>query len=78
MRVRFVTAAVTRASVGAVFGAMQIPVAGQAALGPAAKAPVMAGLRTADGHPDLQGTYDVATLKPLDLRSAGLAQRTPV
>ncbi len=30
--------------------------------------------RTADGHPDLQGTYDVATMTPLE-RPAGLGSR---
>jgi hypothetical protein len=30
--------------------------------------------RTADGHPDLQGTYDVATMTPLE-RPAGLGNR---
>ena len=30
--------------------------------------------RMADGHPDLQGTYDLATLTPLE-RPAGLKRR---
>src|SRR5205814_5767671 len=30
--------------------------------------------RTADGHPDLQGVYDVATMTPLE-RPAGLGDR---
>src|SRR2546421_11865176 len=28
--------------------------------------PFSATLRTADGHPDLQGTYDIATMTPLE------------
>jgi hypothetical protein len=40
---------------------------------PAAPAPAgpAAGARTADGHPDLQGTYDVATMTPVE-RPAGV------
>jgi hypothetical protein len=35
-----------------------------------------AGLpRTADGHPDLQGTYDVATMTPVE-RPAGVSSLT--
>jgi hypothetical protein len=46
------------------------PIAAQAprAGAPAAKAPLP---RTADGHPDLQGTYDVATMTPVE-RPAGV------
>jgi hypothetical protein len=45
-------------------------VAGQAAR-PATQIPhAYAPPRTADGHPDLQGTYDIATLTPLE-RAAG-------
>jgi hypothetical protein len=44
-------------------------VAALSILGAHAAGPPMA--RTADGHPDLQGTYDVATLTPLE-RPAGL------
>ncbi len=42
-----------------------VPVAGQTS-GPAKK-PIAGGIpRTADGHPDLQGTYDLGTLTPLE------------
>jgi len=41
------------------------------AFGQAARKPATASMpRTADGHPDLQGTYDVGTLTPLE-RAAG-------
>ena len=70
MRERFV------ASIGAVVVAVAAvwltpaSVAGQAAR-PAAQTPhAYAPPRTADGHPDLQGTYDIATLTPLE-RAAG-------
>lgn len=47
------------------------PLAAQAAR-PAAKPAVKSALpRTADGHPDLQGTYDVATMTPVE-RPAGV------
>lgn len=38
--------------------------------------PVAAGPRTADGHPDLQGVYDVATLTPLERPAAFGIQQT--
>src|SRR5277367_6167142 len=44
---------------------MPVGVAGQVATAHAGGAP-----RTPDGHPDLQGTYDIATLTPLE-RPAG-------
>src|SRR5260221_10029566 len=51
-------------------GAGLVPAAGQAPAraANAAKTPPLP--RTPDGHPDLQGTYDVATLTPLE-RTAG-------
>jgi hypothetical protein len=48
---------------------MPASVAGQAAR-PAAQTHAYVAPRTADGHPDLQGTYDIATLTPLE-RAAG-------
>ena len=68
MRVRYVTFAVTAAIVAAAVGAWQTPAEGQVAARPATQSP--ASLRTADGHPDLQGTYDLATLTPLDRPAA--------
>ncbi len=49
-----------------------VSVSGQAPAAPPAKKPAMAGgvPRLADGHPDLQGTYDLGTLTPLE-RAAG-------
>ena len=41
-----------------------IPLTGQAPAKPAAKPSAIP--RTADGHPDLQGTYDLATLTPVE------------
>ena len=35
------------------------------------------GPRTSDGHPDLQGTYDLATITPLERRSGQNAVLTP-
>jgi hypothetical protein len=49
---------------------LQVPAAGQAPARPAAKAPAAQAGRTPDGHPDLQGTYDVATLTPLERPAA--------
>src|SRR6266498_2379437 len=46
-------------------------VAGQSATRTPGGASTSALPRTPDGHPDLQGTYDVATLTPLE-RPAGL------
>src|SRR6266850_8190810 len=63
---------VNRLAVLAVVGAavcVAPNVAGQA--GPNAKQPAAGGIpRMPDGHPDLQGTYDLATLTPLQ-RAAG-------
>ncbi|HEY7187216.1 MAG TPA: hypothetical protein VH436_11750 [Vicinamibacterales bacterium] len=60
MRARVVTAAVALAL--AVVWATPMIVTGQAPK-PAAKSPIP---RLADGHPDLQGTYDLATLTPVE------------
>src|SRR6478735_226457 len=54
--------AMALAALMAVLSSTQAPVAGQAP----AKVPAPAIARTADGHPDLQGTYDIATLTPLE------------
>jgi hypothetical protein len=60
MRQRFLALAALSALLGA------LPAAAQNA-----KATAKTGLRrTADGHPDLQGTYDLATITPLE-RAAG-------
>src|SRR5262245_18499577 len=65
-------AAVVIAGVPASFS---IPVAAQAQKASAQKAapaaktpakPVAAVRRTADGHPDLSGTYDIATITPIE------------
>src|SRR5438093_6868257 len=51
--------------------AIPLLVAALAAQTPAKKPAAAAGIpRTADGHPDLQGTYDLGTLTPLE-RAAG-------
>src|SRR4249920_2742637 len=47
-----------------------VRVDGQAAKAPAPAAAKRAIPRLADGHPDLQGTYDLATLTPVE-RAAG-------
>jgi hypothetical protein len=68
MRDRFVALVVAVAI--AVVWLTPVPVAAQPAR-PAAQAPhAYVPPRTADGHPDLQGTYDIATLTPLE-RAAG-------
>src|SRR4051812_7269912 len=49
-----------------------VDIAGQTASAPARKpAPAVAGgvPRLADGHPDLQGTYDLGTITPLERRA---------
>jgi hypothetical protein len=51
------------AALTAVLSSTQAPVSGQAS---SSKATASAIPRTADGRPDLQGTYDVATLTPLE------------
>jgi hypothetical protein len=65
MRERFLTLLTVLAVVIAVVSVAPVDVAGQATAGPARK-PTAGGLpRMPDGHPDLQGTYDLATLTPL-------------
>src|ERR1700704_1867355 len=54
--------------------AAQAPVKAAAAT-PATPARVSAIKRAADGHPDLQGTYDVATMTPVE-RPAGVKSLT--
>jgi len=67
MRERFLTFVGVAAAV-AVVSIGGVRVAGQPA---AARKPMAAGVpRLADGHPDLQGTYDLGTLTPLE-RTAG-------
>ena len=48
---------------------MPVGVDGQAAKAPAPAASKRAIPRLADGHPDLQGTYDLATLTPVERRA---------
>jgi hypothetical protein len=57
-------------------GAAPAPSSGQAA-GKPATAPARTSTikRAADGHPDLQGTYDVATMTPVE-RPAGVKSLT--
>jgi len=49
--------------------AATVPLAGQAGGVPAKKPAAGAIPRMADGHPDLQGTYDLATLTPMERRA---------
>ena len=67
MRTRVLTVAIALAGLGAV--TIDSPVAGQAQ----SRTPRSASgvPRTADGRPDLQGTYDLATLTPVE-RPAGM------
>src|SRR6202166_1991392 len=62
MRQRFVTLTLALASTIAVVSLTPARIAGQA---PRGAARPYAPPRTPDGHPDLQGTYDLATLTPL-------------
>ena len=74
MRTRLITSAGALAVAVAVATSWSARVAGQAPAParaatparPAAQAKPPMNPRTADGHPDLQGTYDVATLTPLE------------
>jgi hypothetical protein len=59
---RFISAASTVGMALGLLSLAALPVAGQVT-GIAAKYDV---LRTPDGHPDLQGTYDLATMTPLE------------
>ena len=63
------SAALAAAAVSYATGAVQAQAAGPAAAQPAAAKPGAAKpaiKRTADGHPDLQGLYDVATMTPVE------------
>ena len=65
MRIKIVTG-LTLAGTLATAWLMATPLAGQAAR-PAATTSVKSGIaRTADGHPDLTGIYDLATLTPVE------------
>ena len=69
MRDRFLTRLAILAAVVTVVSVAPVDVAGQA--GAPSKKPAAGGIpRMPDGHPDLQGTYDLATLTPL-VRPAG-------
>src|SRR5437867_375715 len=61
------------AAVG-IAGLSLIAAAGQSSV-PAKKATTAAIRRLADGHPDLQGTYDLATLTPVGRRAGADARR---
>src|SRR5215472_2554292 len=66
MRQRFVVSAS-----GAVLAALLLtPVSPMAAQSPKPATKTHSVRRMADGHPDLQGTYDLATITPLE-RAAG-------
>ena len=69
MRNQLVTFGVI-AAVAAVVSVTHVDIAGQTAA-PVKKPVALAGgvPRLADGHPDLQGTYDLGTLTPLERRS---------
>src|SRR3954471_5208179 len=69
MRNRFLTAAGFAVAI-AVVSLMPVRVDGQAVPKAAAPAAKRAVPRTPDEHPDLQGTYDLATLTPVE-RPAG-------
>jgi hypothetical protein len=60
-----VTAATLAGTIAVVVSLMAMPLSGQAAK-PVATGAKSAIPRTADGKPDLQGTYDVATLTPVE------------
>ena len=62
MRNRFIFAASTVGMALALISLTALPVAGQVTK-TAAKSDLP---RTPDGHPDLQGTYDLATMTPLE------------
>src|SRR5436190_16722364 len=73
MRARLMTTAGVLAVALGVVAVWSTGVAGQAQSGrpaaatrAAAPAKPLVNPRTADGHPDLQGVYDVATLTPLE------------
>ena len=66
MRGRILTAAWTLAFALAVAALLTAPAAGQAPARAAGTAKASALLRTPDGHPDLQGVYDIAWITPLE------------
>jgi len=66
MRGRILTAAGTLALLLAVAGLLTTPAAGQAPGRGTAPAKAGALPRTPDGHPDLQGVYDIAWITPLE------------
>jgi hypothetical protein len=69
MRARLLTLVSALATLVAIVSLSPVDVAGQAAA-PARKAPVSGGMpRMPDGKPDLQGTYDIGTLTPLQRRA---------
>src|SRR3954466_14476404 len=70
-----VAVCVTSGPLTAQAGASATPASGQAAARPSAVPRTSAFKRTADGHPDLQGTYDVATMTPVE-RPAGVKSLT--
>ena len=69
MRDRFLTRVAFLAAVAAAVSMTHVDIAGQTA--PAKKPMTAAGgaPRLHDGHPDLQGTYDLGTLTPLERRA---------
>ncbi len=66
MRGRILTVIGTVAVAVAVVALLTAPAAGQAPGRAAGAARVSALPRTPDGHPDLQGVYDIATITPLE------------
>jgi hypothetical protein len=60
----------------AIAAVLPFGVAGQAPSRTAVTSPPAVAARTVDGHPDLQGTYDVATLTPLERQAAYGSQQT--
>jgi hypothetical protein len=70
MRDRILTLAGVLAVVIATVSVTHVDIAGQAAAPARRPAPTGGGVpRLADGHPDLQGTYDLGTLTPLERRA---------
>ena len=72
MRSYHLTSAATAVCLAAVLAAWQVPAHGQQPQAPAAAPRPASGAmpRTADGHPDLQGVYDLATMTPLERPAA--------
>jgi len=65
MRTRLFSAVGVAIGIG-VLASWTAPLAGQAPARPSASAKAPVNPRTPDGHPDLQGVYDIATLTPLE------------